>query len=763
MKHRPTRRPARSRVGAALGLSLALLVPVSAFAVPQLARRTTDFIDTLGVNGVDSALIGELGIRHVRSGKTFGENDVRTANIAAFDTFGVRASIEANIFYSNPGEEHFGKALKYVADGVKSYPAGALDFLLGANEPDLFGFNWLGNTWGWGAKVWQDDFYPFVKGDPAIRHIPITSYNYANTGIQAEYAPVNSFDLVDLHHYQGHSRPGTGLQIQIDQVNAMVGPNNPRKPIVITESGYSETWGGDWPVTQLAQAKYDVRLFAETFQAGIRRTYKYNLTDHGQTYGWTWWNSATNSIVRKKAFYAVRDLIDILHDNHNTSFNPGWLDFNFDQARVDIRHIVLQRSNGDFQLLIYNNVNSTTGGSHNTLASDLNPAPVSVTLQLVTPVGSTAQVSTMNSNGNYVTSNATVSGPAGNQSITLNVPDSVMIVRLSPNGGLAATQSGPAFNVVRGAINVNGSATGSFSADGNSFTWTNAARTAGDGEAIPAVHGGVGAVGTAINTSGVSNPAPASVYQTYRWGIMTFNANQLVSGQPYRVRLHFAETHWNNPGQRLFDVYLNGWKVLDNFDVLASAGGKNRAIVREFTAFANSDGRIIVQTLPRGADQPMVCGIEVLGQTVTPGSGWYQLVPRHATNRAIDIVDFSTSNGANAIIYARHNGANQQFRLEATSGGFCRLTPRHATTKALDVGGISTANGANVLQWDYTGGLNQQWSFTGVGANAYRLSPRHATGKCLEVAGNNPSDGANVAQWDYLGGANQRWELVPMP
>ncbi len=761
MKHRPTRRPARSRVGAALGLSLALLVPVSAFAVPQLARRTTDFIDTLGVNGVNPALNGELGVLHVRSGKTFGESDVRTANISAFNTFGVRASIEANIFYSNPGEEHFGKALKYVADGVKSYPAGALDFLLGANEPDLFGFNWLGNTWGWGAKVWQDDFYPFIKGDLATRRIPITSYNYANTGIQAEYAPVNSFDLIDLHHYQGHSRPGTGLQIQIDQVNAMVGPNNPRKPIVITESGYSTTSGWDWPVTELAQAKYGLRLFAETFQAGIRRTYHYNLTDHGQTYGWTHWVNGT--LTRKKAFYAVRDLIDILHDNHNTSFTPGWLDFNFAQARSEIRHVVLQRANGDFQVLIYNNVNSTTGGSHNTLANDLNPAPVSVTLQLVTPVGSTAQVSTMNSNGNYVTSNATVSGSAGNQSLTLNVPDSVMIVCLSPNGGLAATQNGPAFDTVRGAINAGGGASGSFSADSNFFTWTNAARTAGDGEAIPAINGGVGTTGASINTSGVVNPAPASVYQSHRWGITTYNVNRLVSNQPYRVRLHFAETTFNAANMRRFDVYLNGWRVLENLDVWAAAGGQNRALVREFTAFANSDGRIIVQTLHGSVENPMISGVEVLGHTVTPGSGWFQLVPRHATNKALDIEGAGSGNGALAKIHARHGGANQQFRLEATSGGFYRLTPRHATGKALDIAGVSTANGAAAHQWDYVGGNNQQWSFGSVGANAYRLTPRHTASKCLDVSGASSSNGAAVHQWDYVGAANQQWELVPMP
>jgi hypothetical protein len=52
----------------------------------------------------------------------------------------------------------------------------------------------------------------------------------------------------------------------------------------------------------------------------------------------------------------------------------------------------------------------------------------------------------------------------------------------------------------------------------------------------------------AIDTSGVTNPAPQAVYQTERYGNFTYTIPGLTPGASYTVRLHFAEIYWNGPG-----------------------------------------------------------------------------------------------------------------------------------------------------------------------------------------------------------------------
>lgn len=115
----------------------------------------------------------------------------------------------------------------------------------------------------------------------------------------------------------------------------------------------------------------------------------------------------------------------------------------------------------------------------------------------------------------------------------------------------------------------------------------------------------------AIDRSGLTNSAPESVYQSERYGNMTYTLPGLTAGASYRVRLHFAETYWTAAGQRRFNVAINGAGVLSNFDVFASAGKKDRAIIREFDATATAGGQIVI-LLSGLVDNANVSGIEVM-------------------------------------------------------------------------------------------------------------------------------------------------------
>jgi beta-glucanase (GH16 family) len=113
-----------------------------------------------------------------------------------------------------------------------------------------------------------------------------------------------------------------------------------------------------------------------------------------------------------------------------------------------------------------------------------------------------------------------------------------------------------------------------------------------------------------IDLSGVTNPAPMAVYQTGRDGNFTYTIPGFAAGSSHTVRLHFAETFWSSAGSRIFNVNINGTRVLTNFDIFAAAGAKNKAIIEQFTANANSSGQYVIQ-FTTVKDNSLINGIEV--------------------------------------------------------------------------------------------------------------------------------------------------------
>src|SRR6267142_2331528 len=131
--------------------------------------------------------------------------------------------------------------------------------------------------------------------------------------------------------------------------------------------------------------------------------------------------------------------------------------------------------------------------------------------------------------------------------------------------------------------------------------------------------GSTSSTSSGIDTSGVTNPAPQTVYQTMRWNNNTYTFTNLIIGASYRVRLHFAETYWSSAGIRLFNVYINGAQVLANYDVFAAAGARNKAIIKEFTTTPNSSSQIIIQySNIAGKDNAMSSGVEILPPLAPP-------------------------------------------------------------------------------------------------------------------------------------------------
>jgi len=159
-----------------------------------------------------------------------------------------------------------------------------------------------------------------------------------------------------------------------------------------------------------------------------------------------------------------------------------------------------------------------------------------------------------------------------------------------PAGGIVTFQWSSGTTIV---VNAGGAAAGSFTADGDYSGGKTYSTTA------------------SITTSGVTNPAPQAVYQTERYGNFSYIFPNLPSGSKYTVRLHFAEIYWTSSGKREFNVTINGTQVLSNFDIFATAGGENIALVKQFTATANSNGQIVIQ-FSSVVDNAKVSGIEII-------------------------------------------------------------------------------------------------------------------------------------------------------
>ena len=74
-------------------------------------------------------------------------------------------------------------------------------------------------------------------------------------------------------------------------------------------------------------------------------------------------------------------------------------------------------------------------------------------------------------------------------------------------------------------------------------------------------------------SSPIANTPDIQLYRGGREGLYTdFNYIFPLSNGSYTVTLKFAEIQYNNVGNRVFNVVMNGATILQNFDIVAAAG-----------------------------------------------------------------------------------------------------------------------------------------------------------------------------------------------
>ena len=243
-----------------------------------------------------------------------------------------------------------------------------------------------------------------------------------------------------------------------------------------------------------------------------------------------------------------------------------------------------------------------------------------------------------------------------------------------------------------------------------------------------------------INTSGVTNPAPAAVYQTARVGNFTYTIPGFGGGSTQTVRLHFAETFFTTAGSRTFNVSINGTQVLTNFDIFATAGAQNKAVIEEFNEPANSSGQYVI-TFTSVVNQSLVSGIEIT-------SGANCTAPPAPTNLSATAVSGSQINLSWTASTSSCAVSYNVFR--STTSGFTPSTSNRITsgvtgTTFSDTGLAGSTTYFYVVEATNSGGTS------GPSNQASATTP--AGGGPVQINSGGPTVSPFVADTGFTGGA----------
>jgi hypothetical protein len=123
--------------------------------------------------------------------------------------------------------------------------------------------------------------------------------------------------------------------------------------------------------------------------------------------------------------------------------------------------------------------------------------------------------------------------------------------------------------------------------------------------------GGLNGWQSSYTDAAVANTHDPELYQHQMWGqaglIHTWRG--LTPGK-ITVKLYLDDGYFSAPGQRVFDIAINGATVAKDFDLSAKAGGKNRALVETFVVDA-SEGTICLSVPHVKSDNATFAAVEL--------------------------------------------------------------------------------------------------------------------------------------------------------
>lgn len=399
--------------------------PPSSGGSGEQARSADSFVDSIGVAGhlhyrdtaygkyqeIVKPRLEELGVRHFRTG---GRGDDFLEKVNDLAKSGIKSTLVADPRDGNLPSNFVDNVLKKVPNAVEAVE--------GPNELDVHPeVKYKGKSFPEGLRNYQNDLFKEINSDPATKDIDVLSPSIAHRINSPKLGHLDSVDKVNMHHYAGGLLPTNKLESEWIPLARKISD----KPIVVTESGYHNALNakGQPMVSKEAEAKYTPRSALDYFnEPEIERGFRYELinvgNDNSQRTNWGLLNADGSP---QPAFNALRNLIDLTEDPDGAKdFTPSKLDYKLSGDLKDVNHTLLQKSDGKFDLVLWQDALSYDTDKKKDISVPDNKVTLSLgddfnTAKTYLPVDSAEAVKTY-------------SNP---KSIDLSIPDHPLVVELS--------------------------------------------------------------------------------------------------------------------------------------------------------------------------------------------------------------------------------------------------------------------------------------------------------------------------------------------
>jgi hypothetical protein len=241
-------------------------------------QSAASFVDSIGANVASSHLtasdktrLQELGVRHIRVG--FRPTDTMTQDkVKELTQLGIKLTIVMDPRDLTTADQSVAIA--------KLFP-GSIAAIEGPNELDIQPFQYKGKSFPIGLRLFQKELYQAIKNDPSTAQLPVMSPSIIGVDNASVLGKVDC-DISNLHYYPRGDSPARPFLdvVAIPKIKVLCGD---QKPVAITETGYHNAIKSNDPLPGIPEsitAKYNSRLLFEYFNRGINRSFLYRLRDH---------------------------------------------------------------------------------------------------------------------------------------------------------------------------------------------------------------------------------------------------------------------------------------------------------------------------------------------------------------------------------------------------------------------------------------------------------------------------------------------------
>ncbi len=94
---------------------------------------------------------------------------------------------------------------------------------------------------------------------------------------------------------------------------------------------------------------------------------------------------------------------------------------------------------------------------------------------------------------------------------------------------------------------------------------------------------------------------------------ITLSNDTIVKESTYTVKLYFSEPENINPGDRVFDIAIQGKTVLSGFDIVQESGKPDKEVIKQYHGI--SAGKILKVDLIPGKGSTLISGIELIQES----------------------------------------------------------------------------------------------------------------------------------------------------